>query len=420
MIYILREKVVNKTGLFLSIFLFSFIAVSQNQPAHSQYVSQLSDSILESKIEFSWNGGSLSEALNKIGTENQIKFSFANSRIDDIKTSSFNYNDIKLFDLLNLLFKNTGFNYVLVGRLIAVYKDETNFTNQEETVNSLVPNADTIKYKKKYPIYSPSASGYLSDYERKLLNKIYKEELKWAARHRKEQKRSKGDSSNTETVAAYKFTTRKEYRYFISISGGYLNNHIKWNDKTHLPWREDLQWSSEWENSFYPELQVGVQIKTFMFSTGIGIQKFSIENSFTKKIRKGPHTVREEYNILSIPLSVLYQKQWKNWWFGFGGGARLNLVSGNKAMSNQFEKYYSVTSRMGRYSENYKNIIPSLVGDASVGYSFSSKFILEAGISYNYSLSPIYENSLYSITNNSLVYRIGFYYRFNIYGRKNK
>lgn len=429
--FILPEKAVNKAGLFLSIFLISFAAVSQNQPADSQYVRQLSESILQKKLDFQWNGGSLSAALNKIGSEHKIKFSFSNSRIEDVQTSSISYYQIKLFDLLNLLFKNTGFNYVLVGRLIAVYKDETNINIPNVPADSSLAVTDTIYKKKPSPVYSPSSTGYLSEYERKLLNKIYKEELQWAAHHRKEQQKSNSDSIDTESRKDYTIRKRKDYRYFILLSGGYPTNQIKWKDNTRLPWREDLKWDSKWENNFYPELQVGVQVKNFLFSTGIGFQKFSIENSFTETIRKGPpnfppppvfeyipHTVREEYRMVSIPISVIYHRQWKNWWLGIGGGAKLNFVSGNKVMSKRFEKYYTDTLGVGSYSENYNSLIPSLLADATVGYIFGGKFTLAGGISYNYSLAPVYENSLYSLTINSLVYRMGGYYRFNIYSRK--
>src|SRR5690606_9270712 len=107
-------------NIFLAIFFISFAAVCQNHSADSQYLNSLSESTLERTVNFSWTGGSLADALNKINTEYSVKFSFSNSNIADIKVTPSNYKDIKLSDLFSVIFKNTGFNYVLVGRIVAI------------------------------------------------------------------------------------------------------------------------------------------------------------------------------------------------------------------------------------------------------------------------------------------------------------
>src|SRR5690606_17540931 len=114
-------------------------------------------------------GGSLSKALEKIASENQIKFSYANNRIESLKTNACRFEEIKLFELLNLLFKNTKFDYTIVGRLIVVYKDENksqtpdvdNIQSQElfgDTLNledSIKISNDSILNKENFQIYSP-------------------------------------------------------------------------------------------------------------------------------------------------------------------------------------------------------------------------------------------------------------------------
>lgn len=160
----------------------------------SLYLNSLSESTLERTVNFSWNGGSLSDALNKINAEYSIKFSFSNSSIADIRISPCNYKDIKLSDLFSAIFKNTGFNYVLIGRIVAVYKDESN--SGSSVVSDSTEDKITEQKEIHKPVYSSSNPPMLSRRDRKMLERLYRKEMRWAARYHKQQKSNDSDTLN--------------------------------------------------------------------------------------------------------------------------------------------------------------------------------------------------------------------------------
>ena len=167
-----------------------------------------------------------------------------------------------------------------------------------------------------------------------------------------------------------------------------------------------------------------------MFGSGIGIQKVSIKNSLTE-IKKGkqpkdspptfefiPHITQENYIIYSIPLTIQYQRKLKKWVVGIGGGGMVNFIKGEMVPSKLLKKYYNDQAGAKTYFENTKKSFASLFSDATIGYLLSSKIIFSTGITYNYALSSVYENSLYSPKINSFGIKIGLYYQFNLTKRR--
>ncbi|WP_028978669.1 hypothetical protein [Sporocytophaga myxococcoides] len=428
-----REKDVSKLGFFLAFFLFSFIALSQTQSENSQFVNKFSESILEKTINFSWNGGSLADALNKIGDENEIKFSFSNSTIADVKVAPCNFSSAKFSDLLYQIFKNTGFNYVLVGRIVAVYRDEKNIPSKDVT-----PDSTKIKSNEKDPamsqVYTPANTQELPRRERKILNRIYRKELRWAARYRK-QKENRDTVNSEKNAKAYKpLNNDGNFRYFISTDLALHTNLLKYQSNSQLRWKDDLLWKSKSEISIYPTFLFGINVKSFMFSTGLGFQNIRIHNTLrdTKKESPKPPTppapvpentnlyVTERYSLVSIPVTIMYNKCRKNLWFGIGGGVRFNIINGNEAMRNKLKKYYNDSTSTKGYFDTYKKLMPELFADIAIGYNWRKRFIFKGGLTYMYSLNPIYENALYNLNVNAVVFKVGFYYRFNIYRRSVK
>ncbi|GAL86688.1 hypothetical protein MYP_3918 [Sporocytophaga myxococcoides] len=428
--FIFLEKVVNKLSTFLAIFFISFAAVCQNHSEDTQYLNKLSESTLERSVNFSWNGGNLSDALNKINAENSIKFSFSNSSIADIMISPCNYNDIKLFDLFSVIFKNTGFNYVLIGRIVAVYKDESN-SRESSVLSDSTEVKITEQNEKLKPIYSSSYSTMLSRKDRIILNRIYRKELRWSARYHRQKKSIDSDTLNKreKNPPSYK---QENLRYFVAIDLGLQKNYLKYKSNSQLNWKEDLDWNNRSENNILPTFLFGISIKGFMFGTGLRIQKVTIQNSF-RDLKKGPSKtppsspspfestnvfVTERYSFFSIPVSFMYSKFRKNLWGGIGGGVCFNFISGNESMKNKLKKYYNDSTGTKDYSDNFKNLTTSLFADISIGYKLKNNIVLTGGLTYMHSLNPIYENSLFKLNINSMVYRVGLYYRFNIYGKR--
>jgi len=422
------EKDVSKLGCFLVFFLFSSIAFSQNQSENSQFMNKFSESVLERTINFSWSGGGLADALNKIGAENEIKFSFSNSNIADVKIPPRNFDSVQFSDLLYQIFKNTGFNYVLVGRIVAVYKDEKNLPSKD-----VIPDSTEIKPQEKEQthrqVYTPAHTQEISWHERKMLKRLYRKELRWAA-HYQRQKENR-DSVNLETKERIYKPLNKEddFLYFISTDLGLQANLLKYQNKSQLPWKEDLLWKSKSEISFYPTFLFGINVKAFMFSTGLEFKNVTIHNTFRDIKKEAPKPapvpentslyVTERYSLISMPISIVYSKCQKNLWFGIGGGVRFNIIKGNEAMRNKLKKYYNDSTATKAYYDNYKKLIPSFFTDITLGYKWKNRFIFTGGLTYMHSLSAIYENALYSLNVNSFVFKIGFYYRFNIYRRGN-
>lgn len=426
-----QEKVVSKLISFLVFFLISIVAVSQNNSAESQSITQFSESILEKTINFSWSGGSLPEALNKIGVENSIKFSFSNSSIADIKIPPYNFNTIKLSELLVLIFKNTGYNYVLVGRIVAVYKDESNSPGSAVAYDS-TEGKITEQKGPHSPVYSSSYPPMLSRRERILLNRLYRKEMRWAARYNRQKESIDSDTSNKKKKTFHPSYKQEDFRYFISMDFGLQKNHLKHKSNSQLHWKEDLFWRNKPDNNILPTFLFGFIVKGFMFSTGFRFQKLTIQNSF-RDLKKGPPKtppttpapieytnvfITETYSSLSIPVSFMYSKFRKNLWGGIGGGACLNFINRNESMKNKLKKYYNDSTGTKTYIDNYKNLTSSLFADISIGYKLKNNIILTGGLTYLHPLNAVYENSLYNLKISSIVYRIGLNYRFNINGRR--
>ncbi len=429
--FIFLEKVVNKLSTFLAIFFISFAAVCQNHSADSQYLNTLSESTLERTVSFSWNGGSLSDALNKINAENSIKFSFSNSSIADIRISPCNYNDIKLSDLFSIIFKNTGFNYVLIGKIVAVYKDESS-SSESSIVSDSSEGKTTDQNENHKPVYSSSYPSLLSRKDRMMLNKIYRKEMRWAARYHRQKESIASDTLTKNKKKITPSYQQEDFRYFVSFDLGLQKNYLKYRSNSQLRWKEDLYWNNKSENHILPTFLFGINVKGFLFSTGFRIQKVTIQNSFSE-LKKGPPKtppsspppfentnvfVTERYSSFSIPVSFMYSKFRKNFWGGIGGGACFNFISGNQSMKNKLKKYYNDSTGTKDYSDNFKNFTTSLFADISIGYKLKNNIILTGGLTYMHSFNPVYENSLFKLNINSMVYRVGLFYRFNIYGKR--
>lgn len=427
--FISLEKVVNKLNTFLAIFFISFAAVCQNHSADSLYLNSLSESTLERTVNFSWNGGSLSDALNKINAEYSIKFSFSNSSIADIRISPGNYKDIKLSDLFSAIFKNTGFNYVLIGRIVAVYKDESN--SGSSVVSDSTEDKITEQKEIHKPVYSSSNPPMLSRRDRKMLERLYRKEMRWAARYHRPKESNDSDTLNKKEKNHTPSYQPEDLRYFVSVDLGLQKNYLKYKSNSPLQWKEDISWNNKAENHILPAFIFGMTVKGFMFSTGFRVQKVTIQNSF-KELKKGPPKppsspspsessnvfVTERYSSFSIPVSVMYSKFRKNLWGGIGGGVCFNFISGNESIKNKLKKYYNDSTDTKNYSENFRKFTTSLLADISIGYKLKNNIILTGGLTYIHSLNDVYENSLYKLSIHSMIYRVGLYYRFNFYGKR--
>ncbi|MBO9699082.1 MAG: hypothetical protein J7604_02670 [Sporocytophaga sp.] len=422
-----REKDVSKLGCFLVFFFISFITLSQSLTEDSQFVNKFSESVLERNITFSWSGGSLADALNKIGAENEIKFSFSNSTIAGIKIPANNFSSTKFSDLLFQIFKNTGFNYVLVGRIVAVYKDEKNLPSKYEIPDStaITPQEKKQTYNQ---VYTPAFTQEIPWRERKILKRLYREELRWAARYRRQ--RENRDTINSEKEKGYKPLNKDgDFLYFISTDLGLRANILKYQSNSQLHWKEDLLWKSKSETNVYPTLLFGINIKAFMIGAGLGFQNITIHNTF-RDIKKEPPKpppapaqensnlyITERYSLISIPISITYSKCRKNLWLGVGSGIRFNIVNGNEAMRNKLKKYYNDSTATKTYFDEYKKLTPELFVDVALGYKWRKRFLFTGGLTYTHSLNPIYENALYRLNANAIVFKAGFYYRFNLFRR---
>jgi hypothetical protein len=433
--FIFLEKVVNKQYIFLVFFFIAFDVISQHHAADNQYLNKVSESTLESTVDFSWNGGRLSEALNKLHAENSIKFSFSNSNIADISVSPCTYSAIKLSELLTILFKNTGFNYVLIGKIVAVYKDDSNVGELSASSDSTESpqNSPSVQHK---PVYSSSNPPVLSRRDRIMINRIYRKELRWAARLRKQNQSDDSDSlnKNKKDKPSAPVYQQEQFKYFVAANLGLHVNYPRYKNNSVLSWQNDLLWNHRSENHVLPEFLFGVSVRGFMFSTGMQFHKVTLHHSY-KEQKKGPPKnpptpsgqnenpsvfVTERYSALSIPVKFQYGKSIKNIWGGIGGGACLNFMGGNESMNNKLKKYYneSTTGPKEDYSDHYNKVLASVFAEISAGYKLKNNILLTGGISYIHFFSPVYENTLFSLTFNSMVYSIGACYKFNNFPKR--
>ncbi len=161
---------------------------------------------------------------------------------------------------------------------------------------------------------------------------------------------------------------------------------------------------------------------TFLIGTGIGFRSLNIKTTWeeTEKIKAVPgksaepefdtigRVLEERFTIVTFPIFVSYKMNWKKWYGTAGTGIAFDVFSGKQTNPNRHKKYVTEAIKKGeKYSEKYHISTTNLLLEIRAGYSISDHLLISGGIEHHLALSPFYQNTLYQLKSNALVFDMG-------------
>lgn len=169
-------------GILISSDLYIFQPLCSNLRHRKDFLQNTSTSLLNRRIYFDCQSGSLDNALIKLLSEQNISISYSYDRVKEFSVKANLFQSALFSQVLDYLLLNTGLNYILVGNIIVIVPDERQKA-PELYSDTIVKSSD----KAKAHIYIPSQNlEYLPYSERRKIHRLYREELRWAARFNRE------------------------------------------------------------------------------------------------------------------------------------------------------------------------------------------------------------------------------------------
>ncbi|HTF80081.1 MAG TPA: hypothetical protein VL947_00095, partial [Cytophagales bacterium] len=160
-------------------FLFSIhilITFGQSTPSDTIALERSSQALLDKKIDFIWPGGTLAQALDALHKAQGIKFSYAGQQLDFEKTHAHTFQDASVAQVLDALLKDGRHNYMVVGRIIVIVKKK-----HAPVVKDSTWNHTTTPVARNSNVYTPASNlQALTWYERYMIYRNFKRELRWA------------------------------------------------------------------------------------------------------------------------------------------------------------------------------------------------------------------------------------------------
>jgi hypothetical protein len=447
------------------------ILQAQITDSDSSALQTVSKGILEKEFDFFQKKGKLENVLYQLSLEQNVKFSYSPDRIQHIEVSEKFYKATNLTSLLSSLLLNTGYNYIVIGRIIVIVEDDKNVNivepiseNLKSSTDSLVVHStDSVILSSRNPVTSGSSSTigspsnvpkpfsdsirsntsvskhlYSSDLnlsklpeeERRKIKKIYEKELKWAYNYHKIKMLNLNPEKNDSLVKANKnlipIHPVSNFNYFVSGNLGIIKYMPRIKGNSEFSWDEDLDYHKKIKAGIRPEISFGFITKHLMAGAGIGYQQFKMEENGVSIYKKSngigngqgnktdtfSYSFSDKYTVFSIPLEVLLFKQRKNFFAGIGSKLKADFIY-SKIESDQFKTYYEQKVGDGTYySKNYKIAMASSL-KVMAGMIVQNNFAISAGMEYYYYLSPYQKNSIFSFYPNTFQIEVSLLYFLN-------
>jgi hypothetical protein len=464
---------VTKWIIFACFFITFNISKAQKTESDDTPLQKESKNILEREIDFSHKAGKLEDVLQQLSITQNIKFSYSHDRIQNVEVKEKLYISTNIASILTSLLFNSGFNYMVVGRIIVIVEDDKNLniadpvtefsepakdtvlfhnnvstikqdtagnssqvnTNKASEIHKINSNHDMPHFNPKIRnhIYSSNANvTKLTPKERRKIQKLYDKELRWVKYHKNFQstkmdsldniKKNKLDNNSTFNPEI----TSPNYNYYISGSLGFVNYISKIKGNNEFTWNEDLNYHSQIKKSIHPQITLGFISKYFMAGGGIGYQQLKMEESAKAIYKKSngigggignqPDTFNyaysDKYSIFSIPLEILLYKQSKYLFAGLGTKFEVDFIHAN-GETDKYKTYYTVKVKTGNYSlkTSKTNLAASL--KAIGGIMVKKNMAITLGAEYNYYLSYFSKNSVFSFYPHSFQFNLSIFYFFH-------
>jgi hypothetical protein len=420
MIFLFPVKAATRCLFVFLLFFFSVLQAQEIDPDVA-LVQQASNEVLDKRVDVAWSGGSLPQLLKKLNAEHQVIFSYANNRIEHIQLPSFQFSATKLSQVLEKAFDKSGYNFILVGQIIAVVKVPASLLAEK--------SKDTVATEKQKTALAPTHFFYhiqprqVSKEELQILNQIYGKEIKRIARMRKRNE-AKSDTINKpkQKTKTQKTKTQESdlkptdsQKFFVSAGLGLnvYNQGIRL--KQDFNWLKEIDFKHETNYSVLPTLAVGVKIKHFLISIDTRYQTVQQTFNWTETIRKGPpdyppppvfeknqKTETNKFTAVSIQFMLSYLLEGKKLFAGIGIGPSFQLISSDKKTNQFLKKTFEENQKKEKYEEQTSALLTGIQLKATSGYHLSPRFSVLAEIGYLPTIQTVYNSSIYSFGLNSM------------------
>lgn len=410
--------------MFLLFFLYFVPGYTQQPASGSSDFKKTSLNILARKVRFYWKGGSLTDALEKLAEDQEVKFSYAPGKLSQIHTEAYNANLVHLADLLDTLLKNTGFTYVVVGSTVVIVQEEKKESEMGSSPSDTMPRSTgKAPANPSAHVYPGSAvAGKLPFKERLRIYSIYRKELHLTAKYKIVRMGMGRDTLTPEEKKDPQFYLPLSYRYYLSASFGLNRYHLRYASDLGKDWKSGMALQTESKGSFHPEFTAGLTYRNFMVGAGIGFQSLTITGSWREVVKKVPvvsppgnkdtfaYAFTDRYFIASVPVKALVYRERKGWFFAAGGGLRFDFVHPSKGDPYRFQRYFKDSINTGTFSAKDRRFRVAGLLEAQAGYRLREQMTLTAAVEYNYAMTPLASNSMYRLYANAFLFKVSFFY----------
>jgi hypothetical protein len=415
------------------IFLLFFASeVFSQQDSTYASVSLASDSrpLMEKKIAFLCNGGKLVEILVQLTNEHHFKFSYSDSKIQSFYVKKESFKSATIAEVLEHLLEKSGLTYLIIGTNIVIIKENKQSENTTGKSDS-ESRPKTTDTKLSAPFEShiyPSSPivGRMSRQEQKLLNRIYRKELRLKI---KQKKNSEKDTISPAQLQEPPICNPPFYKYYIKGSIAWERYFLRYKNNSASNWKNDLSFSSHPHNSPAFDIGAGIFIKKIIIESGIEFHTLTIEGQWKDSLRNSlpppppppppippplpnevkVYTYSDHYSIISFPVRIYVFKQWKKFHLRAGTAIKLNFIN-TSSEKNKWREYYESRPANGTYVEKKYSISFGTSLDLQAGLQLSNKVLMTSGLEYCYLMSPLLKNSIYNLYSDSLLLKISVFY----------
>ncbi|MFN3402582.1 MAG: hypothetical protein ACK40G_00715 [Cytophagaceae bacterium] len=409
------------TALFFISLHSIHILFAQTPDQESELVKTTSQTILVKVVSFVQPEGSLEAALNKLSDEQKISISFSPEKISSVKLKAKKYSNEKMALILAEMLQNSGFTFLMVGRVIVIFEDSDTNKSLEEKKDSITtqkpsaakPKPDNAGIIKKYSYSSEMNLSKLPSSERKKIHNLYKREMEWAATHLRP-----GQKSLSDTTGASKSNFRNRIRKDFYVKAGiallkYIPSVKSSGDET---WRRELNFNTKVPLSGKPMISAGIIYNQMMIGAGFSYEKLVVTGRGRAIFPKGNSGkadtanvyFRDEYSIYSIPVQLTIFRQYNNFIYGINPGIEFCYNRSGFVQNSKFAEYTKLKSQTFSEKTNTFGLRTSinLIG----GYLFLPNMAVMLSGGYSYYATALVKNSFYTLRPHSLNFELSYVY----------
>ncbi|GAL85794.1 hypothetical protein MYP_3023 [Sporocytophaga myxococcoides] len=411
--------------LFLLTFT-SFNLSAQTSATEKDFLQNTSTSLLNRKIYFDCKSGSLDNALIKLLSEQNISISYSYDRVKEFSVKANLFQSALFSQVLDYLLRDTGLNYILVGNIIVIVPDERQ--KEPEKYDTIVKSSEKVKAH----IYTPNHNlEYLPYSERRKIHRLYREELRWAARFSRD-KHVLGinpDSVVKEVKKQNQKISKDLPPFYFSLGIGFTEYKPLYRNNPKYESVKELKLSKVISSTPIGSLGLGLHLGNFLIGTGFEVSSLQVKGhggGLALKLKNGRWeyeyitvSYNDFYYIYSIPLQVSAFTIWKRFVLSGGVKTGISFFQSEKVSKHKYSSYVEYKYNGESYSEETKKMALLSAVEANLGYLLGRQTIVSLGASYNYNFQWFTKNTIYTLYPNGFTFDLSISYFFSQYDLNN-